>query len=222
MPTRLLRDWTDSFAVDALDAHAERFFVRLIMVVDDYGRFHADPRILRSKCFPLKTDVRDTDITRWTAACMKSGLLRCYQDGKSRSLLEIQGFKQRARTPSKYPSPDICQSIDGQMTALGEGVCEDAGVSPKPPKGASGPTDLQVRIGKLLNRRETTTWSKKEIAALKDIGEPHEDDLKLLEDFYFAVIPKDRDFRRTSLQTLLNNWNGEIDKARFHRMETQA
>lgn len=95
------------------------------MVVDDYGRFHADPRMLRAKCFPLKTDVRDTDITRWLAACEKAGLLRCYRDEKSRALLEIQGFKQRARTDSRYPSPDNCQAIDGQMTALGVVVCED-------------------------------------------------------------------------------------------------
>jgi len=127
MPTRLLRDWTDSFAVDELDVHAERFFVRVIMVVDDYGRFHADPRMLRSKCFPLKTDIRDSDITRWLAACEKTGMLRCYRDGSRRALLEICNFKQRSRTDSKFPSPDDCPSNDGQMTALGEGVCGDEG-----------------------------------------------------------------------------------------------
>ena len=121
MPTRLLRDWTDSFAVDELDAQAERFFVRLIMVVDDYGRFHADPRMLRSKCFPLNTDIRDTDITRWLAACQKTGLLRCYQDKAKRALLEICNFKQRSRTESKFAAADICPSNDRQMTALGEG-----------------------------------------------------------------------------------------------------
>ena len=131
MPTRLLRDWTDSFAVDELDVHAERFFVRLIMVVDDYGRFHADPRMLRSKCFPLKTDVRDSDITRWLAACQKAGMLRCYRDKSKRVLLEVCNFKQRSRTDSKFPSPGECPSNDGQMTALGgdEGGDEDEGES---------------------------------------------------------------------------------------------
>lgn len=117
MPNRILRDWTDSFAVDLLDAHAERFFVRLIMVVDDYGRYHADPRMLRAKCFPLKTDVRDTDITRWLAECEKAGMVRCYQDGKGRNLLEIAGFKQRSRTDSKFQAPpDGPLPLDGQMT----------------------------------------------------------------------------------------------------------
>jgi len=125
MPTRLLRDWTDSFAVDELDVNAERFFVRLIMVVDDYGRFHADPRMLRSKCFPLKTDIRDADIARWLAACKKSGMLRCYKDHSGRALLEVCNFKQRSRTESKFPSPDNCPSNDGQMTALGGDVGGD-------------------------------------------------------------------------------------------------
>lgn len=93
--------------------------MRLIMVADDYGRFHAEPRMLRAKCFPLKLDVRDTDITRWLAACEKAGMLRCYKDTKDRPLLEIVGFKQRSRTDSKFPSPEECPSNDGQMTVNG-------------------------------------------------------------------------------------------------------
>lgn len=84
MPTRLLRDWTDSFPVNDLDADSERLFVRLIMKVDDYGRFHADAKLVRVGCFPLKSDIRDTDIPRWLAACQKAGLLRCYSDDRDR------------------------------------------------------------------------------------------------------------------------------------------
>ena len=80
------------------------------------------------------------------------------------------------------------------------------------------PTPLEIRVGKLLNRKETTRMSEKERAALKQIGEPHEDELQLLEEFYNAVIPEEKDYRRTALLTLLNNWNGEVDKARFFRL----
>lgn len=80
------------------------------------------------------------------------------------------------------------------------------------------PTTLQIRVGKLLGRRETTRWSEKEIAALEGIGEPAEEDLILLENFYNAVIDADQDHRRTALLTLLNNWNGEVDKARFYKL----
>ena len=53
MPTRMLRDWTDSLKFDGLSAEAERLFARLLMKADDYGRYHADPRLVRAGCFPL-------------------------------------------------------------------------------------------------------------------------------------------------------------------------
>ena len=103
----LLRDWTDSQAVDKLDANAERFFTRLLMKVDDYGRTLADPRLLKSRLFPLKTDIRETDISRWLAACQKAGLIRFYVDGKGRSLLEVFKFGQRKRfMKSEFDPPE--------------------------------------------------------------------------------------------------------------------
>lgn len=118
MPNRILRDWTDSFSVNELDAQAERFFVRLIMKADDFGRFHADTRLLKANLFPLLSEIRDTDISRWIAACEKAGLLRCYVDDRSRSYLEIVNFRQRTRqSESKFPSPkDQSQASDGQAT----------------------------------------------------------------------------------------------------------
>lgn len=118
MPTRLLRDWTDSFPVNDLDADAERLFVRLIMKVDDFGRFHADVRLLKANLFPLKAEIRDTDISRWLAACQKAGLLRCYDDSKGRKFLEILNFKQRTRAAeSKFPPPGSAPpSDDRHMT----------------------------------------------------------------------------------------------------------
>jgi len=77
------------------------------------------------------------------------------------------------------------------------------------------PSPLQVRIGKLLGRRESTAWSDKELDALKKIKEPTDEDWEQIERFYAADIPKD-DFRRTTIQVLLNNWTGELDKARIY------
>lgn len=106
MPNRILRDWTDSFTINALDAHEERFFTRLIMKVDDFGVFHADTRLLKSYLFPLLPDIRETDISRWLAACEKAGLVRCYVDDKGRKYLQILNFKQRMRQQvAKFPQP---------------------------------------------------------------------------------------------------------------------
>lgn len=76
------------------------------------------------------------------------------------------------------------------------------------------PTPLQLRLGKLFKRKETTRWDAKEEKAVKSLVSPLEDDLRLLEAYYGASIPKDQDYRRHDLVTLLNNFNGEVDRAR--------
>lgn len=71
---------------------------------------------------------------------------------------------------------------------------------------------LMERISRWFNRRVTTPWSVAEAGALSMI-DPLPDEVDALERFYLAVIPPQEDYRRRDLQTLLNNWNGELDKA---------
>src|SRR5690606_14080237 len=106
MPNRILRDWTDSFIIDDLDVHTERFFVRLIMKVDDYGCFYADSRLLKANLFPLKPDIRETDVSRWIAACEKSGLIVTYMVA-NKWFLQITNFKEVLRQKNKkFPLPE--------------------------------------------------------------------------------------------------------------------
>jgi hypothetical protein len=71
---------------------------------------------------------------------------------------------------------------------------------------------FRLRVGALIKRRPTTQWSTKEIKALKEIFDFNtpEEDLVALE----ARYQSDDKYLRRELMTLLNNWNGEIDKAR--------
>ena len=104
MPNRLIRDgWVESERIDMLSADAERFLIRLCLRADDFGRYHANPSLLRSNLFPLKDDVRSADITFWVAACAKAGLIVCYEVD-SKPFLEILKFGQRTRAlVSKFP-----------------------------------------------------------------------------------------------------------------------
>jgi len=153
MPNRILRDWTDSYSINELDALAERFFVRLIMKVDDFGRFHADPRLLKANLFPLLPEIRDTDISRWTAACEKSGLIRCYVDARGRQFLEIQNFRQRTRqSESKFPGPMDGTTIPATSQA-GESPPIDSQIDDRPLT-----VNRQSSAGQL--RTETETYSE--------------------------------------------------------------
>jgi len=125
MPTRILRDWTDSQRIEQLSPEAERLFIRLIMRADDFGRYHADPRLVTAGCLPLVRQVTVNLVTAWLGDLAKAGLIRLY-DVDGRKYLEINKFEQRTRAQkSKFPAP--CQSNDGQVsvngqtTALGDG-----------------------------------------------------------------------------------------------------
>ena len=106
MPNRMLRDWTDSEKINSLSVQSERFFIRLIMKVDDYGCFSADTRLLKANLFPLLLDnIREADLLRWMAECQKAELIVLYENSKKK-LLQIVDFKQRLdRAKSKYPLP---------------------------------------------------------------------------------------------------------------------
>lgn len=115
MPNRMIRDWTDSTKVNSLDAPAERFFVRLMMKADDFGRFHAEPRLLRSMLFPLLVDsVRDADCSRWLAACEKAGLIVVYES-RNKKLLEIVNFGQRLRSSTSKFDPPTSAAVCPQV-----------------------------------------------------------------------------------------------------------
>jgi len=106
MPNRILRDWTDSDKFDGISPEAERLFVRILMKADDYGRFHAESRRVRSACFPLLTTLRPTDIDGWLQELAERRLILRYRVD-DRDLLAIPRFRQRLkRSVPKFPPPD--------------------------------------------------------------------------------------------------------------------
>ena len=133
MPERLLRDWTDSEAVDQLSWQAECLFVRLIMKADDFGRYHGNPKLLRSLLFPLKDGLRDADISRWIAECETAGLLRVYTDKVSgKPFIEIRKFGQRLRTKkAKFPDEN------GNLSASCSKMQQSAEDCSNPPQNAA-------------------------------------------------------------------------------------
>lgn len=121
MPNRIIREgWIESPRIDQLTPLAERFFLRLCLRADDFGRYHATPQLLKSNLFPLREDVKTAQIEGWLGECVGVGLLTRYEhDGKA--FLEIPRFEQRMRAAkSKFPTPPtdvrhmtvICQTED--------------------------------------------------------------------------------------------------------------
>ena len=109
----MLRDYTDSFKVNDLSFEAECLFIRLIMKADDFGRYHANPRIVRSTCFPLKIDkLPDESVERMILELEVAGLIYQYVAENGNKYMQINQFDQRLRQKhSKFPEP-ITKSAD--------------------------------------------------------------------------------------------------------------
>lgn len=108
MPNRVLRDWTASEKIDKISFPAEALFIRLMMKADDYGSYHANPKLIKSFCFPLK-NIRETEISRWLYELESAGIIAFY-DAENKHYLHIIDFGQRLRTmSSKYPQIPVNQ-----------------------------------------------------------------------------------------------------------------
>jgi hypothetical protein len=67
----------------------------------------------------------------------------------------------------------------------------------------------------MFHRRPDTPWSEKELQTLERLGSINLDDLAIVETRYAAQWPPNgENYLRTSLLTFLNNFPGEVDRAR--------
>ncbi len=79
-------------------------------------------------------------------------------------------------------------------------------------------TEIAKRISSLFARRLSTAWSEKEVRRFKILvkeGILSLDDLELIERYYaFQRRRGDSGIHRRDLYTFLNNFSGELDRAR--------
>lgn len=125
MPARLLREGIlTSERVDALSLEAEVFYRRLMSVVDDFGLFHGDVRLIRAACFPLRLDrVSDADVRGWIEECRAAHLVATPTFGR-KSVIVLLDFGQqvRAKASKHLPNetPEAIRHFVEQMQALDE------------------------------------------------------------------------------------------------------
>ncbi|MGA5724594.1 hypothetical protein ACPCHQ_11720, partial [Ralstonia thomasii] len=144
--------------VDQLTAEAEVFYRRLLSVVDDFGRYFANPKLLRSACYPLKDTITAESITRWLDECVRAGLLVVYRDD-NKDYLEVDRFGQQVRAKtSKYPNPIApagnCLATAKQEQTDGEQVRKHP-VNPSCQLGGAGRPAMREQfgdVGRLVGR----------------------------------------------------------------------
>jgi len=110
MPTRYLKPGIrDSELIDGLSPMAEVLFYRLLVTVDDFGRFDARPAMIKSQCFPIKEKTTPKHCEDALKELCESGLVAAYLvDGKP--YLQVLKWDNVPRSKeSKFPAPaDDC------------------------------------------------------------------------------------------------------------------
>lgn len=126
MPSRIIREsCTTSPTLDSLSDGAERLFWRMTTIADDFGRMEADARIVRAKCFPLKTDsIKLQVVEKYVKEMTLVGLLTVYEvENKRYAFFPKWDKHQRVRAKvSKFPPPssdNICCQVLSNAPVFG-------------------------------------------------------------------------------------------------------
>jgi hypothetical protein len=113
MPTRYLKPGIrDSETIDGLSPMAECLFYRLLVTVDDFGRYDARPAMIRSACYPVRESMTAAKCEALLKELEQCGLVCIYaQDGKP--FLQMRKWDNIPRTKeSKYPAmSDACMHM---------------------------------------------------------------------------------------------------------------
>lgn len=110
MPTRYLKPGIrDSESIDKLSPLAETLFYRLLVTVDDFGRFDARPAMIKANCYPVKESITINKCKDLLVELKDSGLIIVYQTD-SKSTLQMCKWDNIPRAKeSKYPGMnDAC------------------------------------------------------------------------------------------------------------------
>ena len=84
-------------------------------------------------------------------------------------------------------------------------------------------TEAAKRIATLFGRKLTTEWSDREIRAFKSCGTIEPADMAAIESYYASERGKgEKGLHRRDLGTFLNNFAGELDRARASMPKAQT
>lgn len=236
MPQRFLRPGiTTSDRWNAVSWEAQSFFIRILTLVDDFGRYDGRPAILHGQCFALREDINPLRTAALRSELHKSKLIQVYvHEGKE--YLQVLQWQERARTDnSRYPDPqdsaaDCCDPQDSASSIAIASIPSPSPLEPKAPRMRgeekdNKPTDeYSIRIANMFHRRLITSWSSKEIEAYKKIRKNIDpEEFEIVESYYSKNWPPTRgvNILRTSPLIFLNNYQGEVDRARAAGMQPQ-
>lgn len=235
MPQRFLRPGLrTSKRWNSVSRLAQTVYIGLLTLVDDFGQYDGRASIIWADTCTIWNEQNPHDQVDVAAICCAlqqlaaTKLIEFYDCSDDKTYVQLTQWQERVREGCRRKWGEngklaascskLLQVAASYAPAIAIASTPTPPPSPTPVSAAPPPLEdyepLRKRICGWFYRRVTTQWNSKELTALKRIGisNPTEDDLRLL-DKWFASPDT---FHRKDVQTLLNNWNTEIDRARTH------
>ncbi len=138
----------DSESIENLSPIAENLYYRLLVTVDDFGRYDARPAMIKAACFPIKDSINATKTEALLKELAQHGLIEIYVE-QDKPFLQMTKWDNIPRAKeSKYPAnphdatqvyADVCNShTDVPLTKTEtetktETKTAPEGVFPEPP-----------------------------------------------------------------------------------------
>jgi uncharacterized protein YdaU (DUF1376 family) len=235
-------DWLSSQRVQMLTLEEEGAYIRLVASCWQHGSIPADPEkcarligkgasttlatVVQAMFQPDPNDstklVHDRlDLEREKQANWRQ---KSAEGGKKSAEKRAANAKNKIDSPSKTKGGSRVVEPPHQPNANSSSSSSSSNtpISPKPPAPPSLVLEVQeskpslspeqIEVGSWFNRRPTTPWSEKELKTWAKIPKPIDsEDWQALRWFY---TQSGCQYLRRDIPTLLNNWTGEIDRAK--------
>lgn len=136
--------------------------------------------------------------------------------GGKKSALKRWGSRHKRRVRVvKQCLPNGINQSGNQNVTLQSSVFNLQELPPKPHNNSTPTSAMAQRVSQLFHRRVETKWDPKEVKVFRSIGDIDETDMAAIERYYAAERKKgESGIHRRDLATFLNNFRGELDRAR--------
>lgn len=160
MPQRFLRPGiTDSEKWNACDWPTQSLYVRMITLVDDFGRYDANPKLLRGHAFALRDEVTTDKVTEMCRELAKNGLALFYEVA-DKQYLQLMNWHENPRAEkSKYPNFDnTCKQMFTDVCKCSlPSSSSSSPYSPSPPPNGKLPAHEKISLERELERIDDQT-----------------------------------------------------------------
>jgi hypothetical protein len=228
MPQRFLRPGiTSSRRFNACSWFAQSLYIRLLTLVDDFGRFDADIIVLRGLAFPLgdeKSEPVPVDHVMAARSELEARKLLTVWKAGEKEFLQVTNWQERARaSASKYPEPpDSCKQMLSNVVSRQQILPPSSSPSSSPAPSSTPSEGVFECLRAKLNyvyKRGTRHWTDYEEHALLEIARQPTATAELDELLRWrdSLHGTDKKYFPQSLPKLLENWTGCLDRARLNR-----